>query len=342
MMNCRAVPFAAVLAGFVQVLSAEPVQVALLPAKIVPEQAATLQLENGIITRLVDDTQRQPAGAVIAVVHEERTAQQLEELELKIAREDMRLRDELRKLEVQRQKVQFYLNLSPRERRYAQDMGSGDLPPTPESLRDIEERMQLLKREQETAPRLMTQEFERNHAKMTLKMPFAGRLQYEFPRPADITKPFEYVSVPGRHFATVCDDSALYITVALSRAELTQLPEENFSVSISLPEGRELCAGFDHRKVEQNSSGRGDMLAYYFKVSEADKETAFQMLGSNAQARLMYEAGPHAQFVSKLELVAHPEAAECENWEQLVQRLYPEHVLILVGERNIVIRPRNP
>jgi hypothetical protein len=25
-----------------------------------------------------------------------------------------------------------------------------------------------------------------------------------------------------------------------------------------------------------------------------------------------------------------------------VQRLYPDHVLILVGERNIIIRPRNP
>ena len=341
-MNHRCFPLAALLAVCAPVLNAEPVQVAMLPAKIVPEQAATLHLENGVVSHLADASQRQPAGAVVAVLNEERTAQEREELELKIARESMRLRDELRKLEVQRQKVQFYLNLSPRERRYAKGMGADDLPPTPESLRDIDERISLLKREQESSPRLMKQDFERNHAKLTLKMPFAGRLQYNFPVPEDLSRPFEYVSLPGRQFAAVCDDSAFYITVALTRPELINLPEENFSVSVSLPEGKQLCGTFAYRKLEQNTGGRGDMLVYYFKVPEADRETAFNLLGSNAQARLDFEAGAHAQKVSKLELVARPDAAECENWEQLVQRLYPDHVLILVGERNIIIRPRNP
>ncbi len=323
-------------------LFAEPVQVAILPAKIVPEQAASLTLENGIISKLADQSQRQPAGTTIAILNEERTAQEREEMELKIAREDIRLRDEIRKLEIQRQKVQFYLNLAPRERRFAKGLTSDDLPPTPESLRDIDERIVLLRREQETSPRLMKQEFERNHSKNELKMPFTGRLQYNFPLPADPGKPFEYVSLPGRFFAAVCDDSAFYITVALSKAELTQLPEKNFSVTISLPEGRSLSGTFSHRKVEQNSSGRSDMLVYYFKVPEAEHETAYNMIGSNAQARLVYEAGENAQYVSKLDLIAHPEAAQCENWEQLISKLYPEHVLILIGERNIIIRPRKP
>ena len=79
---------------------------------------------------------------------------------------------------------------------------------------------------------------------------------------------------------------------------------------------------------------------YYFRVPEADKELAYSMLGSNAKARLVYEAGEQVQYVSKLELIAHPVAAECESWEQLVARLYPQHTLVLVGERNIIIRPR--
>ena len=332
----------ALLAAVLPLLHGEPVQVALLPAKIVPEQATTLALESGIISRLADASDRLEAGTIIAVLNEERTAQEKEELELKLAREEIRLRDELRKLEVQRQKVLFYLNLSPRERRFAKGMSSDDLPPTQESLRDIEERMNLLKREKESAPRLRQQEFERNHAKFTLKMPFAGRLQYNFSVPEDLSKPFEYTSFSGRHFATICDDSAFYITIALSRSELTQLPEEQFSVSVALPEGRELRGTFSHRRIEQQNSGSGDALVYYFKVPEADKETAFRMLGSNAQAKLIYDAGDQVQYVNKLELVAHPEAAECENWEQLVQRLYPEHVLILVGERDIIIRPRHP
>lgn len=336
--SCAFLPVLSVILA--PLLQAEPVQIAVMPAKIVPEQATTLSLDNGIVSHLADASERLAAGSIIAVLNEERTAQEKEEMELKIAREDMRLRDEMRKLETQRSKVQFYLKLSPRERRYAGNMGADDMPPTEESLRDIDERMTLLKREMESAPRLKKQEFERSHAKLTLKMPFAGRLQYNFPLPDDPSKPFEYLNLPGRPFASICDDSALYITVNLSKAELTQLPEENFSVSISLPEGKLLTGTYSHKKVEQSNSGGGDMLVYFFKVPEAEKETAYNMLGSNAKARLVYDAGEDVQYVSKLELIAHPEAAECENWEQLVARLYPQHHLVLIGERNIVIRPR--
>ena len=66
------------------------------------------------------------------------------------------------------------------------------------------------------------------------------------------------------------------------------------------------------------------------------------MLGSNAKANLVYEAGENVLFVSKLDLITHPEAAQCENWEQLAARAYPEHNLILIGERNLILRPRNP
>ena len=329
----------AALAALCPLLQAEPVQVATLPAKIVPKQATTLQLDHGVVTHLVDATQRVEAGTVVAMVHEERTAQEREELELKLAREDMRLRDELRKLQVQREKVQFYLNLSPRERRYAKNMGSEDLPPTPESLRDIDERISLLRREQATSPRLMKQEFERNHAKLTLKMPFTGRLQYHFTLPENPTGSFEYLGLPGRPFASVCDDSAFYITINLSKAELTQLPPENFSVSVALPEGKILTGRFSHRLVEHSASGAGDALIYFFQIPEQDHDTAYNMLGSNAKARLVYDAGENVQYVSKVELIAHPEAAQCENWEQLIERLYPQHHIVLIGDRNIIIRP---
>lgn len=330
----------ALLCHLLPMLQAEPVQVAVLPAKIVPEQATTLHLENGIISHLADATGRLEAGATIAVLNEERTAQEREEMELKVAREEMRLRDELRKLHNQRSKVEFFLKLSPRERQYANRLGAEDMPPTPESLNDIDSRMELLQREMNSTPRLMRQEFERNHAKLTLKMPFTGRLQYHFTLPRDPAAPFEFHNLPGRPFASVCDDSAFYITINLSKAELTQLPEQNFSVSVSLPEGKVLTGQYARRSVEKNSSSGGDMLVYYFRVPEADKETAYSMLGSNAKARLVYDAGDNVQYVSKLELISHPEAADCENWEQLIQRLYPSHDLILIGERNIIIRPR--
>ena len=343
MMKCSAALLPALLCQLVPLLQAEPVQVAILPAKIVPEQAATLNLENGIVSRLADNATRLEAGATIAVLNEERTAQEREEMELKVAREEMRLRDELRTLNNQRSKVEFFLKLSPRERQYASKVSAapGDMPPTPDSLADIDSRIALLKREMASTPRLMRQEFERGHAKLTLRMPFAGRLQYHFNLPKDTTAPFEFINLPGRPFASVCDDSAFYITISLSKAELTQLPEENFSVSIDLPEGRQLTGRFSRRSVEKNNSSGGDMLVYYFKVPEAEAETAFSMLGSNARARLVYEAGDQVQYISKLELITHPAAADCESWEQLTSRVYPDHDLILIGERSIIIRPRS-
>lgn len=330
-----------ILAGLHLVAQAEPVQIAILPAKVVPEQATTLHLENGIISLKADASHRQEAGTVIAVLNEERTAQEREEMELKLARDEMNLRDEIRKLQVQRSKVEFYLKLSPQEQRYAKpETGADDMPPTPESLRDIDERLALLKREKESSPRIKRENFERNHAKLTLKMPFTGRLQYHFTLPQDTSKPFEFHSLPGRPFASVCDDSAFYITINLSKAELTQLPEKNFSISLSLPEGKVLTGTYSHRKVEQSNSNGGDMLVYFFKLPDSERETAYNMLGSNAKVRLMYDAGENVQYVSKLELITRPEAAECENWEQLIAKIYPDCNIVLIGERNIIIRPR--
>jgi hypothetical protein len=89
-MKCGTTLIPAMLAALLPLLRAEPVQVALLPAKIVPEQAATLSMDEGIISHLADATRHQSAGAVIAVLNEERTAQEREEMELKVAREEMR------------------------------------------------------------------------------------------------------------------------------------------------------------------------------------------------------------------------------------------------------------
>lgn len=316
--------------------AAAPVQVGILPAKIVPEQVATLTAEPGEISDLADETQHQERGAVLAQVNLRRTEQEREEMELKIARERITTKDELRKLEAQRSKVKFYLSLSPSERRYAADaMKEEETPPSEESLKDIEERIELLKKEAETAPRLKRNEFERVHAKNTIKMPFSGRIQYHFTRPADGAEVFDYVPIPGQHFVSVCDDSAFYITIGLSRAELTQLPPENFTVSVSLPGGRVLTGRYDHRRVEQN--GNSDMLVYFFRLPQEDHETAYGMLGTAAQAKLCYDAGEDVLSLRKLDLVSRPEAAECENWEELVTRLYPEYSLLLIGEREIIL-----
>ena len=315
---------------------AVPIQVGLLPAKIVPEQVTTIPMEAGVISDLADATAHQERGAVIAQLNKERTEQEREEMELKLAREAVTHKDELRKLEAQRAKVKFYLGLSEAERRFATDIKVEDAAPTKESLRDIEERIELIRQELESAPRIRRHDFERSHARNVVKMPFGGRLQYHFPLPAAGTDSFEYTPAPGQPFASVCDDSAFYITINLARAELTQLPPENFTVSVSLPGGKSLTGTYDRNRVEQGNGA--DMLVYFFRVPQEAHETAYKMLGSHAQAKLLSEAGEGVLSVAKLELVARPEAAECENWEQLIARLYPDYSVLLIGEREIVLQ----
>ncbi len=337
----RASLFALVLTSLAA--SAEPTEVAVLPAKIVPEQVSVLTAEAGVMAELADAAQHQERGAVIAVLNKERTEQEREEMELQIARDSLTAKDEIRKLEAQRSKVKFYLSLSEKERTFARDVapaGAEELPPTADSLKDIDERLSLQRRQLESAPRIKRNEFKRTHDKLTLRMPFAGRLQYNASLPEDGGKaPFDYVPAPGQTFATVCDDSAFYITINLSRAELTQLPAERFSVYVSLPEGKRLVGTFDKRRVERGNGA--DMLVYFFRVAKEDHETAYTMLGSHAQAHLVYDTDAGSLIVRKSELITKPEAAACADWEELVSRLYPQHVIVLTGERDIILRPRN-
>lgn len=314
------------------------VKVGRYPAKIVPEQVCSLGFSGkGTVTDLVDPSGRIPAGTVIGILNKDLTATEFEDMELALERELLGKQDEIRKLEEQRRKVGFYLTLSPEERRYAQLDESG-VDVTEATLQDIDARINLLRREMATLERRRRHDFDVKHADLTLRMPFDGRLQYSIALPEDLSTPVEYhggASYQG--FATACDDSAFYITIVISNAALTQLPEENFSVVVSLPDRRELRGTFARRKVER-SNGGSDILVYFFRVPVEDHETAFSMLGSNATATLYFEAGEGVETVSKAELLADPRASQCDDWEQLVETVYPGYGIIIIAEREIVIR----
>lgn len=319
--------------------AAESITVGKYPAKIVPEQISEITLpENGIITDLADETQHQQAEAVIAIINKEQTAEDRENLELKIARERISLQDDMRKLQAQRRQVVFYLSLSKEERRYNTDYKGDSNPPTQESLKDIDERIALLQKEIDTLERRHTKEFDRKHNPLTLRMPFNGRLQYNVILPENRTKPFRLPEVGGRSFATVCDDSAFYITIALAEGSNSLLKPESFSVSISLPEGQKLNGQFAFRRVERQ--GNSDLLAYYFRVQPADHDKAYSMLGGKYTATLHFETGSEVTRVSKATLATHPQAEQCSDWEELVKLAYPEHHIIIIGARDIILRPK--
>lgn len=317
---------------------AAPVQVGVLPAKIVPEQMTQLSMEKGILTQLADNSGRLEKGSIIAVLNEEELAREREEAELKLCRDRLNNRDEIRKLELQRSKVEFYLSLSKEERQYASDLKDQNTPASRESLRDINERIDLLKRELNSMERLKRTELQQKQEKNTLKMPFSGKLQYHFPLPENLSAPYEYNQTNHLPFATVCDDSAYYITVNISRAELTVLPENLFETEVKLADGKILKGTYSHRRVEQNRSGGGDMLVYFFRLPQEEHETAFRIIGSHVKARLLFHAGEGTEMLTKSELATHPETEHCRNWEELVEKLYPDYNIILIGDSDIIIR----
>lgn len=319
-------------------LLAEPVVVGKFSAKIVPERIGMLNFpERGTVTDLVDATGRIKAGTVVAVLNKERTETEREDMELQIARERINKKDEVQKLRAQRRKVSFYTSLSPSERRYNTDF-KGEEPPTPETLSDIDERISLLERELETMERRKRMEFTRKHDPFTLRMPFDGRLQYNVTLPDDLSQPLEYAE-NSRVFATVCDDSAFYITINVADSDLSLLNEQNFSTTVALPGGRKMHGTYSHRRVERANHG-GDMLVYFFKIPAGMHETAYNMLGSNTNATLTYEAGDDVIHISKAELIARPEAATAENWEELINLTHPGYGILLVGQRELILVPR--
>ncbi len=323
----------------VYLAAAEPVVIGKYPAKIVPEQISDIRLpENGIITDLAPEGTRLSKGDTIAIINKEQTARDREDMELDLARERIAKKDEIRKLEAQRRQVTFYLSLSEGERRYNTDFQGKDQQPTADSLKDIDERMELLQRELTTLERRKKREFDLKHDKLTISMPFDGQLQYNVPLPESAEERANGFTLPEnnmRTFATVCDDSAYYITIPMADGANSLLDEQLFCVEISLPAGKKLVGRFAQRKVEH--AGNGDALIYYFRIAAEEHDKAFRMLGSRYTATLLYEADGGVLRVSKAKLAAHPQAARCENWEQLVQLAHPGYAILIIGAADIVL-----
>lgn len=324
-------------------LQAEFVTIGKYQAKILPEQAASLSFPTkGVITDLIrPDNKRIEKDTVIAVLDKDKLLEAREDMELQLKRERLTKQDEIRKLELQRSQMDFYLKLTPKERVYARDIKGESSQEAPEAsaqaLKDIDERIDLLRRELSTLERRKRNELETKFEKNTLKMPFSGRLQYNFVLPENLDEPFEYTqNLVAQAFATVCDDSAFYIAISISNPDLTLLPEERFSAYIELPTGRRITGTYAFRRVERSSGS--DMLAYYFRLDPDDHDTALNMLGSSASAMLVYSIEETVERVPKIKLLSHPAAPNCEDWKQLVSVVYPGYVIVLVTERDILIR----
>lgn len=338
--DCLILWAVAAAAAWAAPAGAECVQVGKFPAKIVPEQAMVLTFPSkGEVSDLVLDTSRRvEKGTIVGVLDKAKTAEELEDMELQLNRERLNKRDELRKLENQREKMRFYLGLSKNERTYAKDIKPEEgLEISRAALKDIDERMELTQKELSTFERRRRNEFAAKNDPKTLRMPFTGRLQYHFNLPENPEEPFEYTQGSSRPFASVCDDSAFYISINVNSSELSLLPPENLSACVELPGGERLVGKFSNRRVEQGSAS-ADMLVYFFRLPEEDHARAYDMLGTSSTAKLFYEMEEGVELIRKDALLLHPAASSCEDWAALVRAARPGYELVLVTDRYIVAR----
>ena len=269
-------------------LAAAPVQVGRYSAKIVPERVSVLTIPDaGIVSDLASAEGRLEAGTVIAILDKERTAENREDMELQIARERITKRDEIQKLRNQRRKVEFYNSLSTDERRFNSDF-KGDDQPGSNTLQDIDERISLLERELKTVERRKRKEFDEKHDKLTLRMPFRGRLQYNITLPEDTSKPFEYTGLTPEEgyqiFAIGIDEKTGEFNTEVYFSEVINTPAKKVSESYIEINVDKYFDGFDLASAYPNDFSdadgwaivplevkiHGDVVDYYYDIYVGD------------------------------------------------------------------------
>jgi len=308
------------------------------PVKIAPEQTQILSLPTkGDVTDIVSSELRFKRGDIIARLNKKELKREQEQLEISIRKDIILRKDQIRVLEQDKRKLEFYLSLSATEKSFETAIHNNKSISAKEAIADIEERLDIAKLELERAPENMRESFDEKLEIHNLEMPFDGCIRYLVNIAKNKSTNFE--SFKAQPFVTAFDDSSFYILLSITQSLHSQLPPEDFHVKIKLPAGKSLKGIFNKRLVQ--SSGQKDSLVYYFRIDKKDNQTAFNMLGTTSRAQLIYSIPSEAKSIDKSSLALHPGAADCDNWEELIEKVYPKYHLLIEADEEILIIPAN-
>ena len=304
-------------------------------AKIVPEGLRSFVMPaDGIVSNWIPADGRVQKDTIIATVNEDEIELERKELEVKILKDRIAKEEELSKLEKQLEEIEFYSSLTREERQYASKQAEGG----ERAIRALKDKIELSKKELslvEDKPRL---DFRKKEEKYILRMPFDGKLQYQFSIPPDNSVAL-YMDAASP-IATVCDDSSYYLTISISDPDLTNLPPESLSLSVPLGDGSALKGVFAFKRVEKNVSGGGELLAYFFRLPRQEHARAHSMLGSNCTARLYYMPQGEVFHLNKVRLASLPEGKKCSSWQELLEKVHPDLELVVNGETELIVRKK--
>lgn len=304
-------------------------------AKIVPERIRSFAMPaDGIVSNWIPAEGRVRKDAIIATVNEDEIEMERRELEVKILKDRIAKEEELSELEKQLDEMKFYSSLSREERQYASKQPEGGQ----KAEQSLKNKIELVKKELtmvEDKPRL---EFRKKEEKYILRMPFDGKLQYQFSFPRDDSTSL-YLDAASS-IATVCDDSAYYITISIVDPDLTRLPPESLYLAVPMSDGSSLKGTFAFKRVEKNTSSGGDLLAYFFRLPPEDHDRAHAMLGSNCTARLYYSPPGEVIRLNKIRLASSPDGRKCSSWQELLEKMHPDLELVVSGETELIVRKK--
>jgi hypothetical protein len=307
-------------------------------AKIVPEQIRVFTMPSaGRLTGLIE-AGHVVKGIVFAKVNEEDLEIDRKALEVDILKEKVTKRDDILKLKRDRDKIKFAKSLTPEERRWNREQGESGSKDV--ILQTVNEKIDLAERQLDLVETQKRAEFQKKEESSILRMPFDGRLQYQFRKNDKIGEDGVYLET-GKDIAIACDDSAFYVSINVSNPEVARIPGDNLKLELQLGNGKVLPATFSHKKVEKNPGGaNADMLVFHFKVAEEDNALANSLLGSNCVAKLYFLEGEGIKSLSRMKLASLPEAKDASDWQSVVDAVEPGYEIILVGETRVFLKKK--
>lgn len=151
-------------------------------AKVVPERIRSFSMPaDGIVSNWIPADGRVRRDTIIATVNEDEIEMERRELEVKILKDRIAKEEELSELEKQLEEMKFYSSLSREERQYASKQPEGGQ----RAEKSLKDKIELTKKELAMVGDKARLDFSKKEEKYILKMPFDGKLQYQFSFPRD-------------------------------------------------------------------------------------------------------------------------------------------------------------
>lgn len=316
----------------------EPYYISRYPTAVVPERMMTIPLQEPGLVRIHHLGNGNIAkGTQLVTVNADELALDEAELKNQQRRNASAAEEAILQLLRQKEEMEFILSQPVERRKFIESRVKAKADQR--ALDILNEKIAIQEEGLRIQNAKLQQAFDKRCETRVIRMPFDGRIQYHISLgngdEAEILVP-----QPGPLISAV-DDSALYLAITPENAEIVNLPSAKLQIRLDLGGGVQMHGQWHHSKVERRNNK--ETLVYYFNIKEEEKDTAWQMIGSNAIGELLYTPADDEQLLYEHKSTLAKEAGSTpyETWEELVRSLRPGYQILFVGETHLCLKPAN-